>query len=715
MEKIISTSCPHDCGGKCLLLAHVVNDKIVKLSTVKDPGLRACIRGLNSFHRPYLPQRLKYPLKRTGSRGEGTYHRISWKEALGEVAHEMEKIKNRYGNSSILLYDMAGECGQLHTTMGGSVRRFLHMYGGATELWGAPSFEGLIFASQYTFGSTKGNWEFPADANESDDLVNSRFIILWGVNPKDTIQGTGTFACLKSAKKAGAEIICIDPLFTNTAKDLKAQWIPISPGTDTAMLAAMAYVLITEGLGDKGYLETYTVGFDKFRDYILGKSDHIPKTPSWAQAITKVPAPTIEDIARTYAKLRPAALIQGYAPGRTRFGEQFHRMAITLGAMTGNIGVHGGSAGNMNGYPAIMPSIPIGENPINIYVKKDKWADCILHGKNGGYPGDIKMMFVVGGNPLNQMQNTNKGARALRELDFMVVNEQFMTPTARFADIVLPVTTHFERNDIYLPWMKGRYAIFANQVIEPMYECKSDLLIFTELAALLDIHDFNPKTEDEWLRSFVESSFIPDYDEFKKTGIYKVESSEPWVAFKNQIDAPDDNPFPTPSGKIEIFSETLSNMDFSNTKYGDTIPPIPQFISDSEEFADSPGIKNYPLKMVTPHMKYRSHSIFDNVPSLNRLYTHKVWISPTDAIERGIQNNDTVIVFNAIGKISIKAKVTENIIEGVIAVFEGTWFDPNEQGIDKGGCANVLIPDNPTPAGAFPFNSASVQIEKQIS
>jgi DmsA/YnfE family anaerobic dimethyl sulfoxide reductase A subunit len=715
MGKIISTSCPHDCGGKCLLLAHVDDGKISKLTTVKDPRLRACVRGLNSHHRPYLPDRLKYPLKRTGRKGEGKFERISWSEALGVVSRRMEKIKHRHGNSAILLYDMAGECGQLHTTMGGSVRRFLHMYGGATELWGAPSFEGLIFATRYTFGDTRGNWDFPADANESDDLLNSRFIILWGVNPKDTIQGTGTFTYLKKAKKAGIEIVCIDPLFTNTAKHLDARWIPISPGTDTAMLAAMAYVIITAGLDDEAYLDTHTVGYEKFRDYVLGKGDHIPKTPAWAEEITRVPASTIENIAGAYAKKRPAALIQGYAPGRTRFGEQFHRMAITLQAMTGNIGVHGGSAGNMNGYPACMPYIPVGENPIQKSVKKDKWADCILHGKNGGYPADIKMMLVVGGNPLNQMQNTNKGVRALRELDFLVVNEQFMTPTARYADIVLPVTTHFERNDIYLPWMKGNYAIYAHKVIEPMFECKSDLQIFTELADLLGIDGFNPKTEDEWLRGFVEGSFIPDYDEFKREGIYRVETSEPWVAFKDQIEAPDEHSFPTPSGKIEIFSETLASMDFKNSKYGDMIPAIPKYIPDADPLAEGPGTMKYPLKMVTPHLRYRCHSIFANLPALTKRYTHQVWINPLDAVERGIKENDTVHVFNELGKIVIKAKITDHIMDGVIAVFEGTWFEPNAKGMDEGGCANVLTTDNPTPAGAFPYNSDYVQIEKQLS
>jgi len=657
------------------------------------------MRGFNS------PERLKYPMRRVGEKGEGRFERISWDEALDTVAGEMKRIKSSYGNSAFLLCDMGGECGYLHLTIGADTRLF-NMFGGYTKLWSIPSDEGLLFASQYTLGSVpKGNWGFPVDANEFDDLLNSRLIILWGFNPKDTIQGTGTFWYITQAKKAGSKVVSIDPIYTDTARTLNAPWIPIRPGTDAAMLAAMAYVMIAEKLEDRAYLDKYTTGFEIFRDYILGNKDGIPKTPGWAEKITGVPAATIGSIARMYATMKPAALIQGFAPGRVAFGEQFHRMAITLEAMTGNIGVHGGSSGNIHGYPVRMGSLPAGENPLQISIKRDKWADCILLGKAGDYPTDIRMMYVVGANPLNQIENTNKGVKALRELEFMVVNEQFMTPTARFADIVLPVTTHFERNDIYPPWLKGRYAIYSNKVVEPMYECKSDLEIFTELAKRLGISGYNTKTEDEWLRSFVEESDIPDYDEFKRRGFHKFELKEPWVAFKKQIDDPDNNPFPTPSGKIEIYSETLAKMDFEKSKYGSYIPPIPEYIPD-------PAAREYPLRLITPHHKYRAHSNFYNVKSLRKLYTHEVWVNTRDAGERGIKDGDTVRVFSDVGTIIIKAKVTEKIIPGVVAVYQGTHYDPDENGVDRGGCANVLTKDEPSPAGAFPYNSARVQIQK---
>ncbi len=710
MTEIIPTVCPHDCGGRCVLHAHIHNGKMVKITTVADPELRACIRGLYSNERFNSPDRLQYPLRRVGEKGEGKFERISWDEALDAVASEMKRIKSAYGNSAFLLFSHGGETGHLYGSFVGVPKRLFRKFGGSIEFWSVPSYEGLTFASKYTLNPPNTYKGFSMDANERDDLLNSRLIILWGFNPKVTIQGTGTFWYISQAKKAGCKIISIDPIYTDTAKTLEARWVPIKPGTDTAMLAAMAYFMIREELQDQAYLDKYTTGFGIFQDYILGSKDGVPKTPEWAENITSVPAATIESIARLYATTRPGALIQGFAPGRTHFGEQFHRMAFTLQAMTGNIGVSGGAGGNESGYAVRMGSLPAGENPLNVSIRGDKWADCILLGKAGGFPSDAKMMYVVGGNPLNQTENINKGAEALRKLEFMVVHEHFMTSTAKFADIVLPATTHFERNDIYTPWLKGRYALHSNKVSEPMYECKSDIEIFNGLADKLGLSGYNPKTEDEWLRSFVEQSDIPDYDEFKKQGFYKFELKEPWVAFKKQIDDPENNPFPTPSGKIEIYSETLAKMDFAKTKYLSYIPPIPEYIE--AESIDSPSVGRYPLRLVTPHFMYRSHSIFSNVPSLLKLYTHEVWVNPKDAEERDIETGDTVRVFNDNGTIIIKMRITDRIIPGVVAVYQGTQYDPDENGVDRGGNPNVLTKDEPSPAGAFPFNSARVQIQK---
>jgi anaerobic dimethyl sulfoxide reductase subunit A len=210
----------------------------------------------------------------------------------------------------------------------------------------------------------------------------------------------------------------------------------------------------------------------------------------------------------------------------------------------------------------------------------------------------------------------------------------------------------------------------------------------------------------------VAESDIPDYDEFEKKGIHKFELDEPWIAFKKQIEDPSNNPFPTPSGKIEIYSQTLAEMDFANSQYGSYIPPIPEYIPDTEEVGNSRKTKQYPLQLITPHPRHRTHSTFHQVRSLRNRYTPDVTINTLDAAERGIQNGDRVKVFNDIGTMLIKANVTDSIMPGVVSILEGIYFKFDANGVEIGGNPNVLVDDRPSPAGAFPYNSVRVQISK---
>jgi anaerobic dimethyl sulfoxide reductase subunit A len=321
------------------------------------------------------------------------------------------------------------------------------------------------------------------------------------------------------------------------------------------------------------------------------------------------------------------------------------------------------------------------------------------------------MVYIVGHNLLNQCQNTNKGVMALKKVESVICHEQFMTPTAKFADILLPACHEFERSDMHPPWLKGMYILHSNRVIDPLYECKPDLEIFTELSQRLGIEDFNPYTEEQWLRSFVERSSIPDYDEFKKNGIWRANVKEPHVAFKEQIEDPENHPFNTPSGKIEIYVKSLEDLDFEKSFYKEEILPIPNY-SDPPEGPNDPLAKRYPLQLITPHHKFRTHSTFDNVAHLRALYTHDVWINPKDAETRGIVQGDNVKILNDRGIIVLRAKVTERIMPGVVKAYQGMWYEPDKDGIDRGGCVNVLIDDHPSPAGAMNFNTCLVQVEK---
>jgi anaerobic dimethyl sulfoxide reductase subunit A len=601
--------------------------------------------------------------------------------------------------------------------------------GGATRVWGVLSNEAGGFAAQTTFGTTRVRSTF-------DDLTNSRLIIVWGWNPATTVCGHASYY-LAQAKEKGIRIISVDPRYTDTTAILANQWIPIIPGTDTALLIAMAYVIIAGDLQDQAFLDKYTTGFDQFQDYVVGREDGIPKTPRWAESITGVPAKTIENLARDYASMKPAALLCGISPGRTAYGEQYHRAAITLAAMTGNIGIHGGSSGGMvwaitmGGYSFLkMPRVGRGmgvgdaENPVEAGAPPRKYAplgygpnassarihftqvaDAILKGRAGGYPSDLKMLYVVGTSYPNQYANINKAVKALKKLEFIAAHEQFMTPTARFADILLPSNFLYERNDVTTGHVTPPFYGYMQKVVGPLYESKSHFEIAMELAPRLGIFDFCNKSEGEWLEEIIKKSGVPDADVFKKRGVYKVELSAPHVAFKEQIDNPVDYPFPTPSGKIEIYSQHLADMNHPE------IPPIPKYIETWENRND-PLAKKYPLQLITTHFLRRAHTQFDNLPWLREIQAQVMSIHPVDAEVRNIHDGDQVLVFNDRGKVIIPARLTERIMPGVVDIPQGAWFDPDENGIDRGGSANVLTRDKHSPGGALASNTCLVQVEK---
>jgi anaerobic dimethyl sulfoxide reductase subunit A len=727
-EEILLTACSSHCAGTCLLKVHVKNGVVTAIETDQGPApqFRACRIGRAMRQMLYHPERLKYPLRRVGERGEGKFERISWDVALDTVASELTRIKEKYGPGAIILAHSGGDTGSLH--MGPLMNRLLGLAGGYTTQWGYHSYEGGTFAQIASYGDV---FACPSRNN----LLHSRLIILWGFNPVNNTQNTDTMWHLIQAKESGAEIIGIDPRLTNTIATLTSQWIPIRPCTDAAMLVAMAYVMIKENLQNQTYLDRYTIGFEPFKRYVVGDEDGIPKTPGWASNITGVPASTIEDLARKYATIKPAALLDGIAPGRTAYGEQYHRAAIALAAMTGNIGVLGGNSpgkgwgGSFGGYPyklgKAMPGVP---NPVESRVaprpyslpnyekffpgnnsgarlSRTEVADAILKGKAGGYPADYKLLYLVNYNFLNQVLNINKTIQAFKKLEFIVTQEQFMTATAKFADIILPTSTRLERNDINVGNALPSYG-YLKKVVEPLGECKSHFEICVELARRLGITNYTDKTEEEWLKQIVEGSEIPDYETFKKEGIYKIPLDGPYIPFKKQVMDPNRNPFPTPSGKIEIYSQQLADMNSPE------VPPVPKYIEPWEGPA-SPIRKQYPLQLITTHFKRRIHTVYEKVPWLRELdEPQAVTINSVDAKERGIRDGDLARVFNDRGQTVLPAKVTERIMPGVVEIPEGAWYDPDQSGVDRGGNPNVLTKDRLSPGGSYPSNTCLVEVAK---
>lgn len=775
LETVV-TSCAHNCGSRHMLVAHKKGDVIVRLSTddgryqeegefgkdtEQEPQLRACLRGRSYRSRLYSAERLLYPMMRVGERGEGKFRRASWDEALDFVAEKMVKIKAEYGPQAILDQSYAGASyGVLHKSdqIEGLLGRFLGVFGCRTNSWSVPSYQGTTTSSRWTFGTIQ-------DGNEDDAYANCKLIIMWGWNPAYTFHGGNTFYYMRMAKQRGCKFVVIDPQYTDSASVYDAWWIPIRPNTDAAMMAGMAHYIFTQDLHDQEFINNFCMGMDagttpgwtnnspngkeNFKDYILGKTDGIAKSPEWAAEICGVKAEDIIKLAKMYAETKPAALKASWAPGRNAYGEQYNRMAAALQAMTGNIGIEGGCAeGVGKGWHSEAVAYPYDEysNVWYASIKSDRWAHIVLNYPNvtreevGLWPRDdnldgvvpnIRAIFWQGSDWFNQLTNINKELEAINKLDLVVCMDSTITPSGLFADVLFPIATHFERHDAALPWYKGHYYIHRPKVIEPMGESKTDFQVFTELCYRLGGEQlgrlYNPRASRNYFydNDAVDESYLVDWwhnkvmhhqgvkmswEEFKKRGVYKFKLDRPHVAFREQIE--NGAPFQTPSGKIEILSTELANIsDWTRTKYGYHIPSIPKWIEPWESL-NSPKTKQHPFHLISPHPRHRTHSIFNNIPWLRETYEQEVTINASDARKLGLKTGDVVEVFNDRGTVVVPTYVTERCMPGVLVLHEGAWLDLDNNGIDRSGNPDMLTLDEPSPAGAFAYNTVLANIRK---
>jgi len=718
-ETVVTSTCGHNCGGRCVVNAHVVDGKIARISTdprkwtPEMPPLHACVRGFGAAERVNHPDRVTRPLRRVGPRGSGHFEPISWDEALDEVAGQIRRVIDTYGPAAILDASRSGSTAMLHNRA--AVQRLFHKLGGCSELWSNLSVEADVFAVRHTFGAKA---DYKAAGREMLDFANSKLIIMWGWSPGDGHFGTNTFEYLKLAKKAGVRIVCVDPRRHYSSHMLADEHVFVRPSTDAAMLIAMAQVIVSEGLQDQAFLDRLVLGFDEhtlpegaapgssYRSYLMGLSDGVAKTPEWAAPLCGVDAATIRRLALEYARSKPAALHCGYAPGRTAYGEQFHRAAYGLTCATGNIGIPGGNSGNSGGvkhYP--VGRLTGGPNPAGGRVASPMLADVLTRGKAGGYPSDIKLVYSMAGDLVNQCGNVNKTVAALTgdSVEFIVVQDHFITPTARYADVFLPATTFWERNDIQVPWSgTGHYVIYMHQAIDPVGECRNDMDILAGLAERLGVADYSDKTEEQWLRSFCAGTEVDDFDRFRAEGVARLPAPEDMVAFAREVREPEKYPFSTPSGKIELYSTFLAaNPD----PYGlGAMPPIPTWVAPQQ--ADP----RFPLELCSPKSRARTHSIHDNQPILARADRQDVWIHPEDAQARGIADGHTVRVFNDRGETRLPARVTDKVMRGVVSIKEGAWFNHAAGAPDTRGCANVLTEDRCAPSGASTYNTCLVEV-----
>jgi len=710
----------------------------------------------------YSPSRIRFPMVRKGfyqnreksdttKRGAEPFVRVSWDEAIGMVAEQLQRVKSQFGNSSIYGGSYGWEsAGRLHTSFG-ALHRLLALFGGYVYYVNTYSAPVLPVIMPHVLGDAS-----PQASTWPTFLDNSKLLVFFGFNPliNDEVfyGGDGShfdYQWFKKLKDAGIPIVSINPVEGDTDQYLNTERIAIRPNTDTALMLGLAHVLYTEKLHDQDYLDKYTVGFDKFADYLTGKSDGQPKSPEWAAPITDISADAIRNLARRMAKNRAqTALMGGYSLQRADHGEQPVWMMVTLSAMLGGLGKPGG--GVLMGFPpglgvpsGTAPFVPglgsqssqygaLASNPVKDFVPVNMWADLLQNpGKTIDYNGqkitypDIKLVMWAGGNPFVHSMDINRVVKAWQRPEVTIVNDYNWTPTAKFADIVLPATTTMERNDIT---STSHYILAMKKVVDPLFEARSDYDIYLDIADKLGIKDQFTEGKDEmdWLRQAygvaqkqgqARGLDMPDFDNFWDREFLSFPDDPKAmsaVAYSDFVANPALNPLGTPSGKIEIYSQKIASFNY------DDCPPHPTWL-EPFEWLGSEKAKQYPLHVLSAHPKYRLHTQLDNTFIRDWYHVRErepVWIHPDDAKARGIADGDVVRVFNDRGEFLAGAVVTDQTRPGVIRMEEGGWYDPIDpskpNSLDKHGCVNMVTSDEPDSklSDGNPSKTALAQVEK---
>ena len=649
---------------------------------------------------------------------------VDWDTALALVSAELTRVKTAFGNRAIFSGSYGwSSAGRLHHAKS-LLHRFMNAFGGATVQVDTYSNAAGSVITPHVLGDATA---IGGPGTTFDSIIeNTRLVVSFGGMPLKNLQidagGTGEHSSLTSiAALAGRGIafVNISPLRSDYPDQLKAEWLPAIPGTDTAIMIALAHTLVTEGLHDGAFLARYTVGFEQFRRYLMGDEDGQPKDAAWAARICGIDAETIRRLARRMAAVR-TFITTTWSLQRADHGEQPIWMTIVLAAILGQIGLPGGGFGfgygSMNrmgqGRSPVAPlNRPVGRSPINSYIPVARISDLLLHpGMTIDYNGqritfpEIKLIYWCGGNPFHHHQDINRLVQAWQRPETVIVHEIFWTPTARHADIVLPATTTLERNDIAAS--SDRYMFAMHQAIEPVGAARNDFDIFADLAGRLGFRDdfTEGRSEVEWLRHLYEVARQgaarhgierPDFETFWETG-YIADPVPHHYDFLSAYRAdPQGQALRTPSGKIEIFSEKIASFGY------DDCPGHPVWIEPAE-WLGSPNT-NGRLHLISNQPTSRLHGQLDNGPaSLTSKVKGRepIWINPHDAAARGIADGGVVRVFNERGACLAGAVVTDAMSRGVVQLQTGAWYDPDEPGragtLDRHGNPNVLTLDKGT-------------------
>jgi len=695
-ERTISTFC-HGCGAakpRCGILCHVKDGKFIRVegnplafNNLAYSRTSLCAKGNTGMQFLHAPNRLIYPLKRTGEKGEGKFQRISWDEALETIAAKLQEVKAKYGPESFGI--LSPEYWPVLATLG---RRFLNVYGSPNYLHSAICATPRNAAARITIGFS--NWA-------TDDFEKSRLIVNWGANPENSAVNQGQPAAILNAIEKGARLIDIRPMLEPLGSKAHI-WLPIRPGTDCALALAILNVIIGEKLYDHDFVRDWCYGFDKLADHVR------QYPPEWAEPITGIAASRIREVSRMMATIKPMFLKTGNGIGDQATDGTATIMATSLiSAITGNLDIPGGYyAGTLPAGPPLIKIKRISTLPERLppdtadklvapespvwYQKAGYWDGgptsayykglmSVLTGK----PYPLRVILASCTNPLSATRNPRKVAEALKKLEFLIVMDLYHAPHVDFADIVLPACNDYEhshqieiRNRPEGTWI-GIY----NKIADPPGECRSDWQFFLDLAVKMGYGaDFWNGDIEEFLREQLEPSGIT-LEELRNspTGIF-VKRTEPppepryrryTELFKN-----------LPHGKVQCYNEIIGGK--LNNDGSGTLPYLPTYQGPPEGLAQTPELaKEYPLILSDVHAdRLCQHSFFNDIPYLREHQPYPwIRINPATARKYGIQNGDWVKVESPHGWCKFKAEYFEGIPPEVVMTRRGWWQSCEELGL----------------------------------
>ena len=730
--------CAINCPGRCSLKFHVQDDEVawIETFTSKDadfdtPQPRACLRGRTYRRWMNHPDRINYPMKRVGKRGENKYEQISWDEAIDIAASKLKEVIDTYGNEAVYIPYATG----VSATTARPFNRFMNLVGGYLNFYNSYSTAQISTITPYMYGpeGSRGS-----TLNAAEDAA---LILIFGSSPTETRQGglTTHYDWVHLRERTNAKIYMIDPRMNDSIMGHSKSWIPINPGTDAALVAGIAHELIANDYIDLEFLHTYCVGYDEetmpeaykgknmsYYDYIMGSGyDMVEKTPEWAAKITGISAERIKELAQEIGITKPLYVNQGWGPQRRSQGEWTAWSIMTLPCLVGQIGLPGTSNGTREGSnsPA-LESLSRGENPVETSIPCFMFTDAIDHGtemtaKNAGVKNadalktNIKYMINYAGNCLtNQHSDINKAHEILADeskCEFILGIDTVMCDSMKYADIVLPDLFRFEQTSQISTGSDWGYMITGTACTSPKFERKTAFEMATMMAEKFGVKEEFTEglTQDEWVKKIYETSRendpeLPTWDEAVEMGVY-TRKYDPIISMKKFREDPVANALATPSGRIEIFSERLLQytegweLTEGDTLAGmDTLPPLPVYIP--EWYGVETTTEEYPLVLNGFHYRGRLHSSWGGIEELKEINPQEAWINPGDADARNIKHGDKIRVKNEFGEIELLAKVTPRTIPGTVSVSQGAWYDSETPGgVDKGGSINTLTTQRPSP------------------